>query len=215
MADQPAPNLSIEQWVQGEPSNIDREKGQVILIAVFQVNCPGCFLGGLPEVIDLHDKYQGSPLKVWGLATAFEDFDKNNLGNLKKLIQNGEVVGETLSVLGERGLLDFNRLQYRIPFPVAMDQVVTSQSDTETSVQKIINRDFPQFDSLPENKKEFILGQVRTYVRRKTHEARTFETYSLMGTPSTLLIDKKGILRYKVFGSGQGLEDLLKILLEE
>ena len=46
---QPAPNLEVAEWVQGDPSNIDQERGKVILIEVIQVNCPGCFISGLPE----------------------------------------------------------------------------------------------------------------------------------------------------------------------
>ena len=71
---QPAPNLEIEKWFQGRPSNVDQEKGNVLLISVFQVNCHGCFLYGIPESIEVHESFQGQPLKVWGLATAFEDF---------------------------------------------------------------------------------------------------------------------------------------------
>jgi len=41
---EPAPNLFVDEWVQGEPSDIDREQGNVLLIEVFQVNCPGCFI---------------------------------------------------------------------------------------------------------------------------------------------------------------------------
>ena len=39
-----APNLSISKWVQGLPTNFDQEKDHVVLVEVFQVNCPGCFL---------------------------------------------------------------------------------------------------------------------------------------------------------------------------
>jgi hypothetical protein len=48
-----APNLEVSSWVQGKPTNIDQEKGNVVLVEVFQVNCPGCFLYGIPEAIDL------------------------------------------------------------------------------------------------------------------------------------------------------------------
>ena len=47
-----APNLKVSKWVQGLPTNIDKEKENVVLIEVFQVNCPGCFLYGIPESID-------------------------------------------------------------------------------------------------------------------------------------------------------------------
>ena len=79
-----APNLEVSKWVQGKPTNIDEERGNVVLVEVFQVNCPGCFLYSMPEAIDIYRKYRDKGLTVLGLATAFEDFDKNNLENLQK-----------------------------------------------------------------------------------------------------------------------------------
>jgi hypothetical protein len=37
----------------------------------------------------------------------------------------------------------------------------------------------------------------------------------LRGTPSTIIIDKKGILRHKGFGANSGLERMVQILLQE
>jgi len=50
---QKAPNLKVLKWVQGLPTNIDKEKDRVVLVEVFQVNCPGCFLYGIPEAINI------------------------------------------------------------------------------------------------------------------------------------------------------------------
>ena len=44
-----APNFKVSDWVQGLPTNIDKLIGNIIVIEVFQVNCPGCFLYGLPQ----------------------------------------------------------------------------------------------------------------------------------------------------------------------
>ncbi len=41
---QKAPQLSVSAWVQGMELNFDQLLGQVVLVEVFQVNCPGCFL---------------------------------------------------------------------------------------------------------------------------------------------------------------------------
>ena len=35
-----APNLQLSKWVQGTPTNIDNLVGNVVVIEVFQVNCP-------------------------------------------------------------------------------------------------------------------------------------------------------------------------------
>lgn len=212
--DSPAVDLDIEEWINGKATNISNERGKPILIKVFQVNCPGCFTHGIPEVLDIINKFSDSPLLVWGLATAFEDFHLNNLDNLKKLMNSGEVVGETHTVLNGEGRLMDNRLDYSIDFPVAWDNVVSyNPSDYSMEAQKFIERDFPQFDSFPVKNQKLILKQIIAYLKQKKFEARTFETYQLKGTPSTLLIDKNGILRGKWFGSGNGLENEVSKLL--
>jgi glutathione peroxidase-family protein len=120
-----APNLAVSTWVQGKPTNIEEERGNVVLIEVFQVNCPGCFLYGIPEAIEIYRKYRDSGVTVLGLATAFEDFDKNNLENLQKLVNRGEVIGETYRAFSSSGQLSGgNKLPYKIPFPVATDLLV-------------------------------------------------------------------------------------------
>ena len=48
-----APNLQVSTWVQGKPTNIDKEKGNVVVVDVFQVNWSGCVMYGIPEAIDL------------------------------------------------------------------------------------------------------------------------------------------------------------------
>ena len=49
-----APNLHVSEWVQGLPTNIDKNIGKVVLIEVFQVNCPGCFMYALPNAIEIY-----------------------------------------------------------------------------------------------------------------------------------------------------------------
>ena len=113
-----APNLKVAEWIQGKPTNIDNEIGNVILIEVFQVNCPGCFIYGIPGAIKIYRNYNNKGVNVLGIATAFEDFDKNTLDNLKLLLLTGEVIGETRKALGQYGqeLVEENKLPYKIPF---------------------------------------------------------------------------------------------------
>src|ERR671921_6936 len=133
-----APNLKVSEWVQGKPTNIDKEINNVILVEVFQVNCPGCFIYGIPDAIEIYRKYNKRNVTVLGIATAFEDFDKNTLENLKLLLFTGEVIGETRNALSQ---------------------------------------------------------------------------YGLRGTPSSILIDKNGIVRQINFGAKGSLDDVIKDLL--
>jgi hypothetical protein len=207
-------DLEVEEWLGGPSTNISNELGRPILIKVFQVNCPGCFSHGIPEVLEVRQKFIDTPLLVWGLATAFEDFHINTFENLQRLIDTGEVVGETLDVLIASGLLNNNCLDYSIPFPVAWDKVIPHHSDDYLlDAQNFIKKDFPQFDNFPTKNQKLITKQVVSYLKNKKFEAKTFDAYQLQGTPSTLLIDKNGILRGKWFGSGYGLAQEVENLL--
>jgi hypothetical protein len=212
-----APNLEVSTWVQGKPTNIEKEKGNVVVVEVFQVNCPGCFLYGIPQAIDIYRKYSDSGLKVLGLATAFEDFDKNNLENLQRLVTTGEVIGETYRALSQYGQLrDGNKLPYNIPFPIAMD-ILKKESGplTESKVMDFIEANLPDFRSYTEKDRQVVVERVKHYLKSKEFSAKTFEEYALRGTPSAVLVDRKGILRGTYFGSNGLLEGAVQELIRE
>jgi hypothetical protein len=213
---QPAPLLSVAEWVQGGPVNFDQLSGQVVLVEVFQVNCPGCFIYSLPQAIDLYQRYQAQGLVVIGVATAFEDFDKNTLQNLQRLLEKGEVIGETQHTLNEYGQLVDGLLPYRIPFPVAMD-LLRKQQDApdESTINEFIDKRFANFQQQPIATQQDIREQVKRYFHSLAYRPATFELFDLQGTPSQLLIDKCGILRTSKFGDYPGLEANIKALLQE
>jgi hypothetical protein len=212
-----APNLKISNWVQGLPTNIDKEKDNAILVEVFQVNCPGCFIYGIPQAIDIYNKYRKDGLIVLGMATAFEDYDKNTLQNLELLLSKGEVIGETLKALGQYGHLVLeNKLPYKIPFPVGMDSLVKETGVTnQERITGFIDANVPDFNSYDEHSKAEIIEKIKQYLKSKEYSAETFEEYALRGTPSSILIDKKGILRDVVFGQNEFLEEKIQNLLKE
>ena len=211
-----APNLKLGKWVQGMDTNFDKEGDNVKLVEVFQVNCPGCFMHSIPEIINIYNKYKGDGLSVMGVATAFEDYDKNTLENLEMLLTTGEVVGDTKQALTQYGQLNDGKLQFKIPYPVAMDSLV--KEGGEPSMEKMtafINQQIPNFESQPDDYKNQIYARVKEYYKSKEFTAETFEMYSLQGTPSTILVDRKGILRDVSFGSTANLESMVQKLLNE
>lgn len=212
-----APNLGVSKWVQGLPTNLDKEKDNIVLVEVFQVNCPGCFIYGIPQVIDIYQKYRKEGVTVLGIATAFEDFDKNTIENLELLLTKGEVIGETLKALGQYGqLTDGNKLPYKIPFPVGMDLLKKEDGSSNNSrIDEIIKANVPGFESYNKDQKSEIIERVKQYLKSKEYSAQTFEEFALRGTPSTILIDKKGILRDVGFGTNDFLEETIKKLLNE
>ena len=211
-----APNLKISDWVQGLETNFDQEKDHVVLAEVFQVNCPGCFLYGIPEAINIYNKFKDDGVRVLGVATAFEDFDKNTLDNLKLLLQTGEVIGDTKQALGQNGKIDDNKLQYKIPFPVGMDSLKKTAEDiTQERIMEFIYNQLPNFDSQPDDYKKQIIQRTKDYMKSKEYQAETFEMYSLQGTPSSIIVDRKGILRDISFGSQGNLEPTIQSLVNE
>ncbi|MDH3856221.1 MAG: TlpA family protein disulfide reductase [Nitrosopumilus sp.] len=212
-----APNFGVSEWVQGAPTNFDQENDHVVLLEVFQVNCPGCFMNAIPEAINIYNKYKDEGVRVLGLATAFEDFDKNTLENLKMLAETGEVIGETKAALSTYGQLkEGNKLSFKIPFPLGMDNLTkTSGEISQDKIMQFIYPQIPEFDSQPEEYKNQIIERVKSYMKSKEYSAETFEKFSLQGTPSTILVDRKGILRDVSFGQSGHVEAMIQKLLNE
>lgn len=210
-----APNLKVSKWVQGIPTNIDKERDHVVLVEVFQVNCPGCFLYGLPNAIEIYSKYSKDGVRVLGLATAFEDFDKNTLENLELLASTGKVIGETYRTLMQYGMLKSDgTLPYKIPFPLAMDMLVKNNGKiTDEMVINYIEERIPDFHMYGEARRLLLIQRVRDYLSSKEYTPLTFEEYALQGTPSSIVIDRDGILRHVSFGYDESLESIVKNLL--
>lgn len=212
-----APDLQVSEWVQGGPINLKDYQGKVVVVEVFQVNCPGCFIYGIPEAIDNYNKYKNDGVIILGLATAFEDFDKNTIENLRLLLNEKKVIGETLTTLTYQSkLLDEGKLTYSIPFPVGMDKLLTEKLPIdEKKIMEVVNANIPDFDLYHQKDKEQIISRVKSYLETKPYSPLTFEEYSLRGTPSTIFIDKKGILRETTFGSTGLMSANIEKLLSE
>jgi hypothetical protein len=214
---QTAPSLQVSEWVQGGPITLGDLLNKIVVVEVFQVNCPGCFIYGLPEAIEIHNRYSAQGVAVLGLATAFEDYDKNTTENLKLLISKRETIGETLHALGSQGqLVECNKLAYSIPFPVANDLLIKEKLPLEDErVMKFIRANVEDFDMYHPKDKDQITKRVREYLESRPYTAATFEEYGLKGTPSTIYIDKKGNLRETNFGSQGMMKYKIEKLLQE
>ena len=214
---QKSPNLGVSEWIQGAPTNLDQEKDKIVLVEVFQVNCPGCFMNAIPEAIKIYNKYKDEGVRVLGIATAFEDFDKNTLENLKMLSETGEVVGETKKALSMQGQLqEDNKLPFKIPFPLGMDKLTKVNGDVDQNqIMKYIYAQLPEFDTQPKDYQNQIIQRVKDHFNSKEYSAETFEKFSLQGTPSTILVDRKGILRDVSFGQSGHLDSMIQKLIAE
>jgi len=214
---QKSPSLGVSEWVQGAPTSLDQEKDKIVLVEVFQVNCPGCFLNAIPEAIDIYNKYKDEGVRVLGIATAFEDFDKNTVENLKMLAETGEVIGETKKAFEAYGQLqEGNKMPFKIPFPLGMDNLTKVSGEvSHDEIMKFIYPQIPEFDSQPEDYRNQIIQRVKDHFKSKEYSAETFEKFSLRGTPSSILIDRKGVLREVHFGQSGHLDSMIQKLIAE
>ncbi len=171
------------------------------------------------EVSGLAGSWGGSKgLKVFAIATAFEDFQHNTLNNLQRLLQHGKLIGDPLSQLDKTGFLEKHKLPYSIPFSVAMDKLVKNDEPVEPdSIEQFIISQIPDFHEKQwdEERKQSIYQQAEDHLSNKQYHARTFEMYQLQGTPSSILIDKKGKLRKVSFGAVNKLQEKVLQLLDE
>ena len=207
---QKAPNLKVSKWIQGTDTNLDKQNDNIVVVEVFQVNCPGCFMYGIPESIEIYNKYKSDGVSVLGMATAFEDFDKNTLENLHLLLETGETIGETKKMLQQ------DKIPYKIPYPIAMDSLIKQSGEvSKEKMDSLIKNQIPNFDEQSEDYKNKIYDRVKDYFISKEFSAETFEMYALQGTPSSILVDRKGILRDVSFGQNGLLESKIQTLLNE
>ena len=111
------------------------------------------------------------------------------------MLETGEVVGET------KKMLQADKIPYKIPYPVAMDSLIKQSGEvTKEKMDSLIKNQIPNFDEQAEDYKNQIYDRVKDYFMSKEFSAETFEMYSLQGTPSSILVDRKGILRDISFG---------------
>jgi hypothetical protein len=93
----PLPPWSVRRWFNADaPLEPAALRGRVVAIEVFQMLCPGCVLGSLPQALRLA---AGGEVAVIGLHSVFEHHE----------------------AMGEEALSAF-LAEFRIGFPVAIDQ---------------------------------------------------------------------------------------------
>ena len=177
-------NIKTSSVLQGEFTY-----GDLNLLLVFQVNCPGCFVYALPLANDIHHEYGGRGVKVLGLSTAFEDFEYNNEGNTRQLIEKGALVGETKRILEQNGA---SELPYSIDFPVAFDYFIENSREFYTLEDArgicLLN---PKFTSLNDDVQEEAVSHIMRNLKGLGRSSYTFTCNLMRGTPYWVMFDGK------------------------
>ena len=94
------PGWRASHWFNTpRPIELKDLRGRVVLVHAFQMLCPACVSHGLPQALRVHEAFQGEAVTVIGLHTVFEHHE----------------------VMGSQALQAFIQ-EYRLPFPIGIDQ---------------------------------------------------------------------------------------------
>lgn len=138
-----APELTVASWLNtDEPLQLEKLRGQVVVLHAFQMLCPGCVTHGLPQAAAIHEMYRSDEVQVIGLHSVFEHHSVMTPDALKVFVH-----------------------EYRLQFPIAID-LPSETGPVPVMMQKL----------------------------------------NLQGTPSLVLIDKDGTIRFSQLGQVSDLQ---------
>lgn len=102
--------LKVQKWLNApDEYSLDVSANKIKVIHAFQMLCPGCVYHGIPQTVELYNKLQGPDIDIVGLHTVFEN--------------HHAMVEESLKVFIK---------EWRLPFPVGIDQHINGRSLPET-----------------------------------------------------------------------------------
>jgi hypothetical protein len=192
--------LDYDRILQG-----DFSLGDLNLLFIFQVNCPGCFLYGFPQMERLHQQCESQGLTVLGLATAFEDFEFNTATNVELLLSEQKTIGATKKAISDLYLQE-------ISFPIASDRLTTGQElntseNIEFLCQQIADYEQMSIDGQTKLKQKIAIDLVQIACT-----STTFALNLLPGTPSFILCDRDLQIIDRWFGHIPDRQVLEKII---
>ncbi|WP_394749261.1 hypothetical protein [Spongiimicrobium salis] len=171
------------------------KRSSVNFLFVFQVNCPGCFLYGIPLVNALYEEF-GNEVSFLGLSTAFEDYNYNTSDNTKALISNGELIGETKKALKQHGLDSYPN---PLVFPIAMDKKSDDSFNFKEAAEQICQSS-SRYQMSSEEEQIPFLNQVIHYLKNQPQLSLTFTLNQLRGTPTFIIFNENYDMLYHQFG---------------
>jgi len=96
---QKAKSLETQEWLNTEQDlNLEVLRGNIIVIHVFQMLCPGCVQHSIPQAKKIHERFKKEEVTVLGLHSVFEHHDAMNKIALQAFLH-----------------------EYKVTFPVAID----------------------------------------------------------------------------------------------
>jgi hypothetical protein len=169
------------------------QPGALNLMMIFQVNCPGCFMHGFPQMLHLHEQYKGK-ISCFALSTVFEDFELNTSDNTNLLLRQNLLVGET------RKAFDTSNLTWdkTIPFPVLFDTVMAREEMLLSSFIDSAISVHPHLNTAIDQQK--IKDSLYNYFNHYQMCGSTFAINLLQGTPTFVLFNESMDILLQWFG---------------
>lgn len=153
---------------------------------VFQVNCPGCFIYGIPAVNSLYAEF-GDVVSFLGVSTAFEDFDFNTRDHTQTLLDSGQMIGETNKYFAKQG---YTTYPLNLDFPIAMDQLAGKDFDLKKAANQICLTN-PNFLYWSKFDQQQLQTNVIEYLKAQGEISLTFTLNQMRGTPSFIVFNKQ------------------------
>ena len=86
---------------------------------------------------------------------------------------------------------------------------------SDKHILDFIETNIPNYNSYGAGDKKLLFEKVEYYLKNKKYSALTFDEYKLQGTPSAILVDRKGNLRNIFFGANNYLNRIIDQLVNE
>lgn len=169
---------------------------EVNIAFVFQVNCPGCFIHGIPIMNQLYQSFSDTVGFV-GVSTAFEDFKYNSLENTQLLLTTGETVGETRRYLQQTGTSVYQGLP---KFPIAFDAMTSFEELDKKELLDTVYSTSEGGEHWDASLKLEMQNRLEHYYNGLDMIAKTFTLNQLKGTPSFIVFDATFNILHHAFG---------------
>jgi thiol-disulfide isomerase/thioredoxin len=90
---QPAPEISLAQWINGEPTTLEALRGQVVLLEFWATWCKPCH-EMFPKLRELHDAHAARGLRILGLTRHYLAYGGTEEAREEELSLVRQFIGE-------------------------------------------------------------------------------------------------------------------------
>lgn len=81
------PEITAARWLNSDGKrSLKDEKGKVVVVAVWQLQCPGSLKAGLPQATRLRNVFDEKEVTVFGLHMPFEKFSEQTQEEVEKFL---------------------------------------------------------------------------------------------------------------------------------